>query len=541
MRFLRALEGFSVASPPGRPDPGLDRAARLCAEHLQLLGAAVPAPAASGRIEGAGAGLSFGLTGWDGLGSGEVTEEAVQARCGLTAVHGRAAGGPRPLGVDYVSVLAGVLAVQGILAGLLGRLRGIPVRRVELPQARAATIVMATYVATATADEDADRFATAELTGRYRPPFRSADGVRFELETLDPDRWARFWAALGAPDRAVSRSWRPFAARFGRATAPLAPELFAAAGAQPFARAVAVARETGAAVVRVRDLAERRADPDLWPRKGTPAPWELLAGPVTPGAAREPSPVPDGAVLPLSGLRVVESTSRMQGPLASRLLSMLGAHVLRVEPPGGDPGRGTPPMAGGCSAWFRAVNHGKQAVEIDFKTPGGRREVLELAAQADVFLHNWAPGKAGQLGLTPSDLAAVNPRLVYAEASGWGDALGPKPPVGTDFLVQAHSGVADLIDGRGSLVILLDVLGGAVAAEGVLAGLLGAHRTGAGVVMRSSLLSAATTLLLDELRGVTGKARRAPACPPAVPADLATTDAFEHHGCAVVTSPWRFS
>jgi len=85
-------------------------------------------------------------------------------------------------------------------------------------------------------------------------------------------------------------------------------------------------------------------------------------------------------------------------------------------------------MAGDCSARFLAFNRGKRLVEADLWNPAGRRTMLDAVEQADVFLHNWPSGKAARLGLDHDRLAAVNLRLVFAHASGWGDALGPNPP-----------------------------------------------------------------------------------------------------------------
>jgi CoA:oxalate CoA-transferase len=209
---------------------------------------------------------------------------------------------------------------------------------------------------------------------------------------------------------------------------------------------------------------------------------------------------------------VVEAGRRVQAPLAAHLLGQLGAEVIRIEPTGGDPLRATPPMAGAYSAHFLALNRGKRVVEADLWNPAGRRRILDAAAQADVFLHDWVPGKAAQLGLDHDRLAAVNPRLVCAHASGWGDARGGHPAPGSDFMVQAYTGLPDhLTPGNeapaGSLMPLLDVLGGLIAASGVLAGLLGRERDGQGRRVRSSLLSAATLLQahLGGCRGPNGR------------------------------------
>ncbi|MFD9076272.1 CoA transferase, partial [Streptomyces lasiicapitis] len=128
-----------------------------------------------------------------------------------------------------------------------------------------------------------------------------------------------------------------------------------------------------------------------------------------------------------------------------------------------------------------------------------------LVAGADVFLHNWAPGKAAQLGLDAADLAAVNPGLVYAYTSGWADRLDDAP-MGTDFMVQARTAVGEAVRPADeppapSLMTLLDVLGGLLGAEAVLAGLLLRERNGGlGVRVDSSLLAAADTLTAPALR-----------------------------------------
>lgn len=220
---------------------------------------------------------------------------------------------------------------------------------------------------------------------------------------------------------------------------------------------------------------------------------------LTPGPPYVPVPAPvrTPAVLPLAGVRVVESTRRVQGPLAGHVLRLLGAEVIGVEPPGGDPMRGLPPLAGGCSVRHSALNSGKRVVEADPRTAAGHAAVRELVAGADVFLHNWAPGRAERLGLDAEDLWRVRPGLVHAGASGFGDAWPPgETPIGTDYLAQARSGLAAALRPAGeipapSLMTLTDVLGGLLCAHAVVAGLLLGALRGHGVRAESSLLSAA--------------------------------------------------
>ncbi|WP_241227819.1 CoA transferase, partial [Ralstonia solanacearum] len=119
--------------------------------------------------------------------------------------------------------------------------------------------------------------------------------------------------------------------------------------------------------------------------------------------------------------------SSVLGAAGRALLALLGASVVRIEPPGGDPLRGMPPLAGDVSARFDALNRLKTVREIDITTAHGRAEIHALVSEADVFLHNWAPGKAAALQLDSADLRRVNPALIYAYAGGWGPVSRPGP------------------------------------------------------------------------------------------------------------------
>ncbi|MGH3693823.1 MAG: CoA transferase [Pseudonocardiaceae bacterium] len=451
-------------------------------------------------------------------------ETCVQAACGIMHVHGRKSGIPEPLGIDYASVAAGVLAAQATVAAMVGRLRGMDLRCVTTSVAQAALLSVSQYLAAATADDD-----WAEPMRPGGPPFTSAEGVRFEIESFDAAGWHRFWALLDADEAAVRRGWKPFQHRYATATCPLPEQLHQAASRAPFTALAAAAATAGISILRLRDVAQRSAEsaPDCPPWRITAIPGGNPAVPLTPSPAT--------AQLPLEGLVVIEVCRRLQGPLAGHLLRLLGARVVRIEPPGGDLLRGMPPMAGDCSARFLALNRGKEIVEIDLKSTAGRRAVLELVAAADVFVHNWAPGKAAQLELDAEHLAAVRPGLVYAYASGWGDELGDQPPLGTDFMIQAYSGLAAMIRPADeppapSLMTLTDVLGGLICAQGVLSGLLARIRSGSGQRVDSSLLSAATMLqqpVLDAVAaaGETGPRAGRPVWTP-LHRPLATADGY---------------
>lgn len=476
-RHLRAL-GCAIT----RPDlPAPDGGPPSGAGRLSLNGGRSPLPPVDCAID------------WTGPVDASLPDDiSVQAACGIMQVHGRKSGVPEVLAVDFASSAAGVLATQGILAALIGQVRGVDTRQVTTSVAQAALLCVSQYLAAASTDDD---WKETEDTGG--PPFTSAEGIRFEIEVLDADGWQRFWRLVGADQGAIKHGWYPFLQRYVVATCPLPDELHHATRRSSFAALSAAARDAGIDIMELRDAAHSSTAGSA-ERPGGTAPWRLTPMPGRPQEA-VPSPAAARAGLPLDGIRVVESCRRIQGPLAGHVLSLLGAQVVRIEPPGGDPLRGMPPIAGDCSARFLALNRGKEAVEIDLKSAAGRRAVHELVAGADVFVHNWAPGRAASLQLDSEHLVAVRPGLVYAHASGWGDALGARPPLGTDFLVQAYSGLAATVrppdeDPAPSLMTLTDLMGGLVCAEGVLAGLLARLRTGAGQRVDSSLLSAAMVI-----------------------------------------------
>ncbi|MGF1429830.1 CoA transferase [Kitasatospora sp. LaBMicrA B282] len=551
--------GRAAAGPPLAGSPlagrsltvaGDSTAAALAARHLGALGcrvtrepgAGVPAGVA-GRLELDGVGCTVDWAGPVRLPLASETD--VQAACGIAQVHGRRYGEPTPLGVDYAGAVAGVLAVQGLLAARLAALRGAPVREVRTSVAGAALLAVGQYLAAATAGDDesaegaevAEAFTEVDLAPCEVPPFTSRDGVRFEIEALEAGRWLVFWERLGAERRAIGRGWPPFQLRFSSGVCPLPGELAGLVRGFAYHEVVAAATAAGVGIVPVRLTGVGEGGEPPWRIGGGGARW-----------AGEPLGELGGGRLPLGGLLVVEMTRRLQGPLAGHLLALLGARVIRIEPEGGDPLRGVPPMAGDCSARFHALNRGKEAVQADPRSAAGQRAIRELVDQADVFLHNLAPGKAEAFGLGADELLADRPGLVHAWASGWGELFGPDAPVGTDYLVQAHSGLAALVTPPGrpptpSLMTITDIFGGLVSAEGVLAALVARAATGCGRRVDSSLWSAARVLLgcasAPGVRGAPGGAA-ASLTPGEIARDPRFAGALHRDRCLLPNSPWEF-
>lgn len=502
---MAALNPVAVTGPP--------LAVATCARRLAHLGArpepAVPAGGGVDRIalDWAGPGSSTPLDAnlsWYGpakVGARRGSETAVQAMSGLMAVHGRDAGGPRRIGLEVSSVAAGILAAQALLAARIGRTRGLRVTGVQTSVLQAGLLLVSHRVAADSSGQLWEPAPDATATG---PPFRSADGAWFEIETLDPSAWKAFWEQLGAGDANLGWAWRLFRPRYFRGTCSLPPGLHEATSALPLTAIADIATACAVSLCRVRDYDDVVGE--LGPADGHPQ-IRPLARPASPRPGGE-MPPQEGA-LPLAGLRVVESTTRMQGPLASMLLQMLGAHIVRVEPPGGDLFRTVPPLLEDTGSFFRTFNRGKEAVELDLRAKGGRDALTDLIVGADVFLQNWRPGKAEEWGLRADDLAAANPRLVYAYASGWGDRAHLAHLIGTDFLVQAHTGIAAGINPEGAVAIpsralLTDYAGALITCEAILAGLYATQCTGRGHAVDASLLSGAVSLQAHVLEGLVG-------------------------------------
>ncbi len=429
------------------------------------------------------------------------SEALVQAACGLMHLHGRDLGGPRRIGIEIASVATGMLAAQALLAVAIGRSRGVPAGDVHTSVLQAGLLQASHYLAAATCPPE-EVPAPAPAPG---PPFRTADDRWFEIETFDTEAWKAFWLRLGAPAADLGAAWTRFRPRYYRGTSSLPHGFHEATAAHTLAEATAAARACGVSLSAVRTYDEVLAGPG----GGFPVLAPLTDGepgrPVTRGAA------PATADLPLAGIEVVEATSRLQGPLAGLLLQMLGARVTRVETPGGDVGRNVPPLADDTGSFFLCFNRGKETVELDLGSAAGRGELAERAAGADVFLQNWRPGKAAEWGLGPDDLARTNPGLVYVEASGWSPGSPASRLIGTDFLVQAWTGLANALHPdpdppRPSRVLLTDFMGALVTCEGALAGLYQRERTGAGCRVATCLEAGGMALqahvLTDVQRGV---------------------------------------
>jgi len=420
------------------------------------------------------------------------TEGSLQAMSGLMSWHGRNNPNNMVLGLPYLETLTSTLALTAGIANLVAQLRGNSQNTVEIYPERAALLAMGQYLAMDLAGLKAPE---KPISHSDSPPFKSKDGTLFEIEILDPNKWLEFWQRLNVPISDISTSWLPYVQRYVNASAWLPAALFQHTKQIPFFQLQSIANDVGISL-----CALQLSDSNI--RNAGIMPW-LLDGPWRSRILTH-AHIPTRALaceteLPLQGMTIVESTRLIQGPLATRILGMLGAKIIKIEPINGDPMRGMPPLVNGVSAHFHSLNQGKEIVELDLNSSQGKSDLDDLIRSADVFFHNWGPERAKRLQLTATYLNRVAPNLIYASASGSGNPPTDGAPIGTDFMMQAYSGVAGQINRAGktggTLITMVDTLGGACAANAIVAALFKRFNNGAISEIDSSMLGAASLLL----------------------------------------------
>jgi crotonobetainyl-CoA:carnitine CoA-transferase CaiB-like acyl-CoA transferase len=207
---------------------------------------------------------------------------------------------------------------------------------------------------------------------------------------------------------------------------------------------------------------------------------------------------------PLDGIRVVDVTTAILGPLATQILGDLGADVVKVEPPAGDPMRNLGPSRNpGMAAMFLGFNRNKRSVVLDLKQHEDQQRLLDLVARADVFLHNMRPSAARKLGISYRHVEALNKRLVYASASGYGRDHARAEEPAYDEIIQGGSGIAGLFEQareRATFApfVIADKVAGYVLASSVSAALVARDRLGHGQEVHVPMLESLVEFNLHE-------------------------------------------
>ncbi|WP_353198510.1 CoA transferase [Sandarakinorhabdus sp.] len=203
----------------------------------------------------------------------------------------------------------------------------------------------------------------------------------------------------------------------------------------------------------------------------------------------------------LSGIRVIDLSQFLPGPMLTMMMADQGATVIKIEPPAGDPAREQGPFEAGHSIWFANLNRGKSSVVLDLKSDAGRDALAELVRGADVFVEGFRPGVMARLGFGWQAVQAINPRIVYCSLSAFGQSGALSDHPAHDMAVQALAGflsVNDGPEGKGGIgpvvpgVPAADVAAGLTGLSAVLMALIGRERSGQGdyidIAMFDSLL-----------------------------------------------------
>ena len=211
---------------------------------------------------------------------------------------------------------------------------------------------------------------------------------------------------------------------------------------------------------------------------------------------------------PLAGLRVLDLTIALAGPMCSQRMGEMGANIIKIEAPGGGDFSRYSTMAGitrfGDATTFVTLNRNKRSLILDLKADAGREALYRMVRDADVLIQNFRPRVAGRLGIDYASLSAINPRLVYGSISGYGEDGPLKDRPGQDLLVQCFAGLT-MNAGRASELphpsplYMVDVSASHLLTEGVLAALVARSITGRGQEVKVTMLAAIMEMQVQEL------------------------------------------
>ena len=199
--------------------------------------------------------------------------------------------------------------------------------------------------------------------------------------------------------------------------------------------------------------------------------------------------------LPLEGVRVLDLTNVMAGPYCSMVLGDLGAEVIKLESLDGDSTRNFEPRVNDESYCFAVLNRNKKSIAVDLKAPQGKDIVRKLAARSEIVIENFRPGVVKKLGIGYDDLKQVNPSLIYASMSGFGQTGPYGKKGGFDIIAQGMSGIMMMTGHPGGRpakvgIAMNDIACGVTTLYGILGAYIGKLRHGRGQYLETSLLEA---------------------------------------------------
>lgn len=208
----------------------------------------------------------------------------------------------------------------------------------------------------------------------------------------------------------------------------------------------------------------------------------------------------------LDGIRILDLTRNIAGPVATMMAAEMGADVIKVEPPGGDEMRTWPPFIDGQSVYFISCNRGKRSISLDLKSDEGKALFLDLLKHADVLVENYRPNTLEKLGLGWDQLKLTHPKLVWVSVSGYGRS-GPKAQAPAyDSMIQAYSGIMGITGEKDGAPVRsggspIDIATSYLAWGAIMTGLHSLQKTGTGLILEVSLMESALGFMHAYLQG----------------------------------------
>lgn len=417
---------------------------------------------------------------------GDWTEPFLQATTGIADITGIAGGPPVICGGAVVEIQTGMLAASGILAAwrtraATGEGQVVGLRLVDCGLNNQSTFLPLVF-AGRTPQRSGNRHPMAVPWNSYR----AADGWILLCSATD-EHWVKLTKLMGRPELATGR-FEKLADRIALCDA-VDREVEAWTSTLPVRECIAELNGANLAAGPILDIDGLSTDENLRLRstlspEPSPRPLSFVRTDFSaPPAAGLPEPAEPRA-RPLDGMLVLEIGQYTTAPVASKQLALLGAQVLKIEPPGGEASRAWPPHQDGQGYFFTINNANKRSVMLDLRTEAGSAAFAQLVARADVLVENLKPGSLARLGFDPDTLATLNPRLVYCGISGFGSLSTYPGRPAFDTVVQAMSGIMD-ITRAGEMPVKLgisvaDVSGGLAGLFAILCALEQRRRTGRG-------------------------------------------------------------
>ncbi|MDD3147835.1 MAG: CaiB/BaiF CoA-transferase family protein, partial [Candidatus Riflebacteria bacterium] len=213
---------------------------------------------------------------------------------------------------------------------------------------------------------------------------------------------------------------------------------------------------------------------------------------------------------PLHGIKVIDLTRVLAGPFCTMTLADLGAEIIKIEKPGtGDDSRAFGPHLHGESAYFMSINRGKKSLTLDLKSEKGREVFFKLIEKADVLVENFKPGVMKKLGLDYEKLKQLNPRLIYAASSGFGQTGPYSSRPAYDLIIQGMGGLMSITGPDASQPTkvgssIADIFAGVFSAIGILSALYNRTNTGQGQMVDVAMLDCMVAILENAIARFTG-------------------------------------